>query len=262
MPEIGSGNAIVERDGHRADVIINRPEKRNALNQATIRDLTAAFEEVLADDEVRAIAFLGEDPVFCAGMDLGMMYEFDRDEHRDLGEELRGLFDLIDRATTPTVAGVKRAGIAGGFELTLPADFRILGSGAKYGVVEVNLGVFPSGGSTQRLPRLVGMSKAKELVLRGEFIDPEEADRIDLVTEVCPDEAVDDRARDLAAELATKAPLGIERALEAFNHALDVPLERGLDVEGYLASDLYATRDRKEGFEARIEGREPEFEGR
>jgi len=259
---IGAGHALIEREGGRADLYINRPDKRNAMNQAVIADLTEAFRVVDEDPDVRAVAFLGKGPVFCAGMDLNMMYESDQGEHRRRGGEFRRLLDTIDATTTPVVAGIKRAAIAGAFELTLPTDLRILGEEAKYGVIEVELGVFPSGGTTQRLPRLVGLGKAKEMVLTAEYIDPQEADRINLVTEVVPDDDVDERARALADEITEKAPLGVRRAMEAFTHSFDVPLSDGLDVEAYLAHDLYATEDRKEGFKARLEGREPEFRGR
>lgn len=262
MESIGTGLAALDYDGRRADVYLDRPEKRNAMNRALIADLTQAIERVDADDDVRAVTILGRGDVLSAGMDLGMMRASDRATHRSIHAELRGLLDAVDDLSKPSVVGIKRAAPAGAFELTLPADFRILGDDATYGVIEVELGIFPHGGTTQRLPRLVGLGKAKEMVLTAEYIDPEEADRIDLVTEVCPDEAVDDRAREFADDLCEKAPLGVERALEALDKAFDVPLEAGLDTEGYLVEDLYATRDRKEGFAARMEGREPEFEGR
>lgn len=250
----------VERDGHRADVIIDRPEKRNALDLDVVRALTDAFVELDDDDDVWAIVLLGRGPVFCAGMDLEMMYDYDEEQHREVHAVARELFDTIGETTTPVVAGIKGAGIAAGFELTLPADFRILGADAKYGIVEIKLGVFANGGSTQRLPRLVGLGKAKELLLTGEYIDPAEAESIGLVTEVCPDEEVDDHSREFADKLTENAPLGMERALEAFHHTFDVPLDDGLDIEAYVSLDLYSTEDRKEGFKARLEGRKPEFE--
>jgi enoyl-CoA hydratase len=160
------------------------------------------------------------------------------------------------------VVGIKRAAPAGAFELTLPADFRVLSERADYGVTEVRLGTFPHGGATQRLPRLVGLAKAKELVLTGEFIDPEEAARIGLVTETCPAEAVDDRARELADSLAENAPLGVQQAGKALDAAFDRPLEQGLAEEQELAESLYGTHDYAEGFAAHVEGRDPEFEGR
>jgi len=252
----------IERNGNRADIIIDRPEKRNALDLGLVRTLTDAFVELDDDEDVWAITLVGEGPVFCAGMDLEMMYDSDEEQHREIHAVARELFDTIGETTTPVVAGIKGAGIAAGFELTLPADFRILGADAKYGIVEIKLGVFANGGSTQRLPRLVGLAKAKELLLTGEYIDPAEAERIGLVTEVCPDDEVNSRAREFADELTKNAPLGMERALEAFQHTFDVPLSDGLDIEAYVSLDLYSTEDRKEGFKARLEGREPEFERR
>jgi enoyl-CoA hydratase len=136
-----------------------------------------------------------------------------------------------------------------------------LGSDASYGVIEVGLGTFPHGGATQRLPRLVGLAKAKELVLAGEFIDPEEAKRCGLVTEVVDPGAVAERTRAFADDLAENAPLGMERAKRALNGALDTPLDEGLAFERALGRELGDTRDYREGFDARLEGREPNFEG-
>ncbi|MDZ7689204.1 MAG: enoyl-CoA hydratase/isomerase family protein [Halobacteriales archaeon] len=257
--ETGTDKVEVKRDGHRADVLISRPEKRNAMDHDVIEGLRNAFEKLGDEDDVRAITLLGEGDVFCAGMDLEMMAGFTQDEGEPTAD-VHTLFDTIQEIPKPVVAGIKRAAIAGGFELTLPADFRIMGEEAKYGAVEVDLGIFPSGGSTQRLPRLVGLAAAKEIVLMGEYIEPEEARRMGLVNEVCADDDVDERAREMADELTKKAPLGVERAIEALNHAGDVPLEDGLRIEQYLAKDLYDTKDAQEGFAARMEGREPEFE--
>lgn len=257
--ETGTDKVTVQKDGHRADVMLSRPEKKNAMDQEVIAGLKTAFENLGEDDDVRAIALLGEGDVFCAGMDLEMMAGFTQSDGEPTAD-VHPLFNTIEETPKPVVAGIKRAAIAGGFELTLPADFRVLGENAKYGAIEINLGIFPSGGSTQRLPRLVGLAAAKEIVLMGEYIDPEEARRMGLVNEVCDDDEVDDRAREIADELTKKAPLGVERAIEALNHAGDVPLEDGLRIEQYLSEDLFDTQDAQEGFAARMEGREPEFE--
>jgi enoyl-CoA hydratase/carnithine racemase len=267
MRAIGTGNVLVETEGHRADIILNRPEKRNALDDATISDLAEAIEQVDSDESVRAIALLGKGPVFCAGMDLELMRE--RGEAAREGRSLESVGGQLEQATgaiaaasVPTVVGIKRSAPAGAFELTLPADFRILSAEADYGVIEVKLGTFPHGGATQRLPRLVGLGKARELVLTGEFVDPEEAAQMGLVSETCPAEEVDDRARELADSLAENAPLGVQQARKALDAAFDRPVEEGLAYEQELAEGLYDTHDYAEGFEARVEGREPEFEGR
>ncbi|MFC6717114.1 enoyl-CoA hydratase/isomerase family protein [Natrialbaceae archaeon GCM10025810] len=261
MESVGTGLVGIDWHDHRADVVLSRAEKRNAMNEDLMNDLVEAFRTVDGTEDVRAVTLLGDGPVFCAGMDLEMMRERvepDADIDRDLFPEV--LF-AIEEARQPVVAGIKRAAPAGAFELTLPCDFRILGSEAKYGLLEVALGTFPHGGGTQRLPRLVGLSKAKEIVLTGEFVDPGEAERIGLVHEVCDDDAVDDRARAFADDLAENAPLGLEYGKRALNAAFDIPLERGLAYERSLGHELDHTRDYREGFEARLEGREPEFTG-
>lgn len=263
MREIGSGNVYLDVEDHRADVVLNRPDKRNAMNQALLRDLRTALEEVEADDDVRAMTLLGEGSIFCAGMDLEMMRERGESGEADLEMSLDDIVHFIDDMTVPSVAGIKGAAVAGSFELVLPVDFRVIDRSAKYGVIEVSLGIFPSSGATQRLPRLIGLSKAKELVLTGDYIDPEEAEDCGLVHEVVDDpEDVDDRARAWADDLSKNAPLGMERARRLLNGAFDVPLEQGLELEDVLGKELVDTHDYDEGFQARIEGREPEFEGR
>jgi enoyl-CoA hydratase/carnithine racemase len=262
MQSLDSDHVRVDTDGRRAEVVITRGERSNSLSHEAVVDLREAVEAVDDANGVRAAVLRGKGGVLCAGFDLEMMHDNDVADHDALHRDFRGLLDTIDGMTTPTVAAVEGAAIAGGFELTLPCDLRVLDESAKYGVIEVDLGIFPHQGSTQRLPRLVGLAKAKELVLTGEFIDPAEADRADLVTETCPTEGVLGRARGLADELTEKAPLGVRNALRAFDHTFDVPLEDGLDHEHALAMAVYGTEDRTEGFEAQLEGRDPEFEGR
>ena len=252
--------ARLESEGHRADVVIARPEKRNAMDEAVLRDLTAAVEAVGDLDGVRAMVMLGEGPVFSAGMDLEMMR--DRPGSGASRELFPDLLSAIEGTGVPTVAAAKRAAPAGAFELTLPFDFRILGSEARYGVIEVQLGTFPHGGATQRLPRLVGLSTAKELVLTGEFVDPEEALACGLVHDVVPDSRVDARAREFADELCENAPLGMARAKRALDAAFETSMEEGLELERELAAEIEGSHDYAEGFEAHLEGREPEFEGR
>lgn len=259
MESVGTGLARIDRNDRRADVYLARPEKRNAMSVDLIRDLTAAFERVDADEDVWAVTLLGEGPVLSAGMDLRMMrdrVEPDSDVDRDA---FPTLLETIETTRQPTVVGIKRAAPAGAFELTLPCDFRIIGREAKYGLLEVTLGTFPHGGGTQRLPRLVGLSRAKEIVLTGEYVDPEAARRMGLVHEVCADEAVDERAKAFADRLCENAPLGLENGKRALNAALETPLDRGLEFERALAGELDDTADYREGFDARLDDREPQF---
>ncbi|ELY37273.1 enoyl-CoA hydratase/isomerase family protein [Natronorubrum tibetense] len=261
MESIGTGLAAIDWNDTRADVYLSRPDKRNAMTVDLMCDLTEAFERVDANEDVRAATLLGEGPAFCAGMDLEMMrdrVEPDSGIDRDVFPEL---LETIEEIRQPVVAGIKRAAPAGAFELTLPCDFRIIGREATYGLLEVRLGTFPHGGGTQRLPRLVGLSNAKEIVMTGEFVDPEDAAEMGLVHEVVDTDAVDERAKAFADGLCDNAPLGLRNAKRALNAALEMPLERGLAYERQLGYELDDTDDYREGFEARLEDREPAFRG-
>ncbi|ELY43665.1 enoyl-CoA hydratase/isomerase family protein [Natronorubrum sulfidifaciens] len=261
MEPIGTGRAAIDWHDRRADIYLSRPDKRNAMTVDLMTDLIAAFEQVDADEDIRAVTLLGEGPVFSAGMDLTMMRERvdpDAEIDRDVFPQL---LEAIEETRQPVVAGIKRAAPAGAFELTLPCDLRVIGREAKYGLLETRLGTFPHGGGTQRLPRLVGLSKAKEIVLMGAFIDPEDAADMGLVHEVVDTGTVDDRTKALADRLCENAPLGLRNAKDALNAAFEMPLEQGLAYERQLAAELDDTRDYREGFEARLEDREPEFRG-
>ncbi|MDF9745760.1 enoyl-CoA hydratase/isomerase family protein [Natrinema salsiterrestre] len=261
MESVGSGLAAIDWNDRRADVYLSRPDKRNAMTVPLMRDLVDAFDRVDAAEDVRAATLLGEGSVFCAGMDLEMMrdrVEPDSEIDRDVFPDVLA---AIEETRQPVVAGIKRAAPAGAFELTLPCDFRIIGRDAKYGLLEVALGTFPHGGGTQRLPRLVGLSNAKEIVLTGEFVAPEDAADMGLVHEVVDTEAVDDRAKAFADDLCENAPLGLRNGKRALNAAFELPLERGLEYERQLGRELDETHDYREGFEAQLEGRKPEFRG-
>ncbi|WP_254522704.1 enoyl-CoA hydratase/isomerase family protein [Natrinema caseinilyticum] len=261
MESIGNGFATIDWNGHRADVVLSRPDKRNAMTVALMRDLIEAFERVDATDDVRAVTLLGEGPVFSAGMDLNMMRDRVEPETGIDRDVFPTLLETIETTRQPVVAGIKRAALAGAFELSLPCDFRLIGRDAKYGLLEVALGTFPHGGGTQRLPRLVGLSKAKEIVLTGELVDPDDAADMGLVHDVVDADAVDERTKAFADRLCDNAPLGLRNGKRALNAALEMPLEHGLEYERQLGRELDDTADYREGFEARLDDREPEFRG-
>jgi enoyl-CoA hydratase/carnithine racemase len=262
LQQPSNGFARIEVENHRADVILDREEKRNAMHEPLLDDLTAAFRTVDDHPEIRAATLTGEGPVLSAGMDLNMMRGRADAADEGVDDALPAVLDAIDSCAVPTVAGIHGAAPAGAFELTLPFDFRIIGADAKYGVIEVKLGTFPHGGATQRLPRLIGLGKAKELVLTGEFVDPEEAQTCGLVNEVVPPGEVKSRTRAFADDLTENAPIGMRLAKRALDAAQDVPLEQGLELERSLGEQTYRTHDYEEGFQARLDDREPEFENR
>ncbi|MXR50576.1 enoyl-CoA hydratase/isomerase family protein [Halovenus sp. WSH3] len=256
-----NGLARIDRDGYRGEVVIQRPEKRNAMNEDLLRDLLQAFRTLDEDDEIRAVILRGEGPVLSAGMDLEMMRGLagESTDESVTDSLFPDVLAAIEDCSVPTIAAIHGAAPAGAFELTLPFDFRIIDSEANYGVVEVKLGTFPHGGATQRLPRLVGLAKAKEIVLTGEYVDPAEAAEAGLVREVVDPGEVVDTARELAEDLAANGPIGMRMAKRALNAAAEMPLEEGLAFERALAKETYRTDDYREGVEARLEGREPEF---
>jgi enoyl-CoA hydratase/carnithine racemase len=260
--EMENGLARIDRDGHRAEVVIQRAEKRNAMNESLMRDLNQAFQTLDEDDEIRAVILHGEGPVLSAGMDLEMMRGLaDESTDASVTESLfPDLLDTVEDCSAPTIAAIHGAAPAGAFELTLPFDFRIIDSQAKYGVVDVKLGTFPHGGATQRLPRLVGLAKAKEIVLTGEYVDPQAAADAGLVREVVDPGDVVETARALADELTANAPIGMQMAKQALNAAGEMALDEGLAFERALAKETYRTADYREGVQARLEGRDPEFQ--
>lgn len=260
--EMDNGLARIDREGHRGEVVIQRPKKRNAMNETLMRDLTQGFKH-LDESDARAVILRGEGPVLSAGMDLEMMRGLaDESTNHAVTESLfPELLDTIEECSVPTIAAIHGAAPAGAFELTLPFDFRIIDSEAKYGVVEVKLGTFPHGGATQRLPRLVGLAKAKEIVLTGEYVDPQAAADADLVREVVEPGQVVETARNLAGELADNGPIGMSLAKEALNAAGEMGLDEGLAFERTLAKETYRTADYREGVEARLAGRDSEFRG-
>lgn len=261
MKSVGSGLVSIERDGRRGEVYLTRPRKANAMTIDLMKDMVEAFRRLDADDEIWAITILGQGDVFSAGIDLDLMRSrTDPNASVEL-EVFSRVLGVIENTRQPVVAGIKGAALAGAFELTLACDLRVIGREAKYGLIETQLGTFPHGGGTQRLPRLIGLSKAKELVLTGKTIDPEEAYRIGLVHEIADDEEVDEHARSLADDLCENAPLALRHGKRALNASFEMPLEQGLEYERTLGLQLDSTHDYREGFEARIEGREPEFRG-
>ncbi|WP_247728296.1 enoyl-CoA hydratase/isomerase family protein [Halovivax limisalsi] len=259
MRSVGSGLAAIDRDGPRADVRLTRPRKRNALTVDLVKDLTEAFRRVGADEKIRAITLLGEGPAFSAGVDLEEVRAASN-VSTFADEVFPQLLRTIEGVRQPVIAGIEGAAPGTAFELTLACDLRVLGADAAYGLVETNLGIFPQGGGTQRLPRLIGRSKATELVLTGEYIAPEEAETIGLVHHVVPTDQVEDRATAVADDLTSKAPRALHHAKRALHAASDTPLEQGLAYERALGRELQESAAFREGIEAQLDERDGDEE--
>ncbi len=244
-----------------ATVTIDRPDARNALNAQVRSELKSVLDAVEASD-VRVVVLTGSDDAkaFVAGADVTELRERDLVEQREASKRPR-VYEYVDDLRQPVIARLNGHALGGGCELAQACDVRVAHERAKLGQPEINLGIMPGGGATQRLPRLVGEGQAMRLILSGEIIDADEAHDIGLVDEVCADEEFDDRVYDLAASMADKSPLALEYAKKAVEAGSRMDLEDGIEYEAELFAGLFASADKNEGIDAFLEDREPEWRG-
>ncbi|KQR75124.1 enoyl-CoA hydratase [Arthrobacter sp. Leaf337] len=254
------GNILVERRGRVGLVTLNRPEALNALNKATMDELVAAVTAMDADPAVGAVVVTGSGKAFAAGADIKEMAD---QGYMDMyaADWFRGWEDFT-RLRIPVVAAVSGFALGGGCELAMMCDFIIAGDNAKFGQPEINLGVLPGMGGSQRLTRAVGKAKAMDLILTGRFMDAEEAERAGLVSRVVPAADVVDEAVKVAEVIASKSKSAAMLAKEAVNAAFETGLGQGVLFERRLFHSLFATEDQKEGMAAFTEKRQPVFRHR
>lgn len=248
-------------DGAVATVCVNRPEVRNALDTATVQAMTAALTTLTADAAVGAIVVTGAgDRVFVSGADISAIRARGRDD--GLAAINQSLFALLDRCPKVTIAAVNGLAFGGGCELALACDLRVAATHAKFGQPEVGLGIIPGAGATQRLPRLVGLGRAKQMILTGDPIDAATALDWGLVTSVVPGTEVVPAARALAERILSRGPLAVRLAKVAINAAARVDLESGLLIETLAQAICFQSEDKEEGTSAFLEKRPPRFTGR
>ena len=253
---------LLERRGRVALVTINRPEKRNALNIQTREEGAAALEELRADEEVRVVVFTGAgDKAFIAGADIAEFAGRTAVTQRDVMTG-RSLFTAIDTFPKPVIAMVNGYGLGGGCELALACDLRIASDRASFGQPEINLGIIPGGGGTQRLTHLVGEGKAMELILTGEIIDAQTAYQLGLVNLVVPAADLEGKTMEIASRIADKSPIALRMAKEAVKTASRSTLDEGLRREIDLFALCFSSEDKDEGVKAFLEKRKPDFKGR
>ena len=242
-------NILLEKRAPLAVITFNRPKVLNALNAATLEELSSALEDVAADPEVRVILLTGAGPkAFVAGADITELAALDAETGRAFARRGQELFRCIETLGKPVIACIHGFALGGGCELAMACTIRLASETAKLGQPEVKLGVIAGFGGTQRLPRLVGPSAALKLLLSGEIISAEEALRIGLVDEVLPGtDQLMARAEALAMEIAANAPIAIERTLLAVDSGLDRSLEDGLAEEARHFGQCCATQDKAEG---------------
>lgn len=244
-------------------VTLNRPDARNALNAQVRTELKDVLDAVEASPDVRVVVLTGasEAKAFVAGADVKELRERDALSQREASKRPR-VYEYVDDLEKPVIAAINGHALGGGCELAQACDVRIAHERAKLGQPEINLGIMPGGGGTQRLARLVGEGQAMRLVLSGEIIDAEEAREIGLVDEVREDEEFEDRVDELAGRMADKSPTALELAKKAVKASSRMDLESGIEYEAELFALLFASGDKNEGIDAFLEDRDPEWEDR
>ena len=249
-------------DGPVAVITLNRPRVLNALDHATFEELQAAFARIATDPAIRCAIVTGAgDRAFCAGADVRALHELGAEGALAFMAYGQEIFDRIAASPKPTIAAVNGYALGGGLELAMACDIRIVAEGAGFGQPEITLGSIPGWGGTQRLPLLVGLGRARELILTGRIIDAAEAERIGLVNQVVPAAELMTAARAMAERIAALPPIALALAKDAIRQ-VEGDLAAGLRVEREHVARTFATDDQREGTRAFFEKRAPVFHGR
>ncbi len=252
----------VEKRGAVAVLTINRPDKLNALNTQVHKEGVSALDELRKDDDVRVVVLTGAgEKSFVAGADISEFAGQTPVSQRAVFQE-RTLFNSVDAFPKPVIAMVNGFCLGGGNELALACDLRVCSPNAKFSQPEINLGIMPGGGGTQRLTRLIGEGRSMEMMLTGDMVDAETAYRFGLINHIYDSSELEEKTMELANKIATKAPIALQMCKEAVKFASRSNLDEGLRREVDLFAICFSTEDKDEGVSAFLEKRKPEFKGR
>ncbi len=254
---------LFEKDHGIGIVTINRPQVMNALNDLAYAEIYQLFQEIEKDREVKVVIITGSgEKAFVAGTDITYMSKFNTDEARTFSATMKKTCDLIWNLPKPVIAAINGFALGGGAELAMCADIIIASENAKFGQPEINLGIIPGSSGTQRLPRLIGISRAKELIYSGGIIDAKTALSMGLLSKVVAPAELMKEAKALAANLSEKSSVILKLAKSAINNGMNVDLNTGINIEIECFSQCFATEDQKESMKAFMEKRKPEIKNK
>jgi enoyl-CoA hydratase len=260
---MGFENTLYEKEDGVATITINRPKALNALNKQAVREISSRLDEAEEDETVKVIVITGAgDKGFCVGLDLKSVRGISAVDGMNLSLLGQKLTKKIEELRKPVIAAINGYALGGGLEMALSCDLRIASENARMGQTELNVGLIPGWGGTQRLPRLVGRAMAKELIFTGKMIDAKTAKQLGLLNEVVPPDELKSAVKKFAAELITKPPVGLQLAKQLINSSIETDLTKGLIQEAQAFGVLASTEDFDEGVAAFIEKRKPKFKGK
>ncbi|MEK4875848.1 enoyl-CoA hydratase [Bacillus sp. FSL W8-0102] len=245
-----------------AIIILNRPEAANALSKQLLSELKQLLQTVKGQNDIQTVIITGSGPFFCAGADLKERKGMDEEEVKQAVQQIRSIINELENVPQPTIAAINGAAMGGGLELALACDIRIAAQDAKLGLTETSLGIIPGAGGTQRLPRLIGKGRAKELIFAARKISGAEAETLGLVEYAVEAERVLEKAFELAKEFVENAPLSLRQAKIAVNKGMETDIMTGLKIEELAYNTLLNSSDRIEGLKAFQEKRQPRYTGR
>lgn len=256
-------NVLLEKEGNVAIVTMNRPKALNALNSETLKELDNVIEALEKDNEIYAVVLTGAgEKAFVAGADISEMKDLNEEQGKEFGLLGNKVFRRLENLDKPVIAAINGFALGGGCELAMSCDIRIASVKAKFGQPEAGLGITPGFGGTQRLPRIVGLGKAKELIYTCDIIKADEALRIGLVNKVVEVEALLDEAKAMAKKIAVNAPIAVKLCKDAINRGMQVNIDDAIVIEASDFGKCFSTEDQKEGMTAFVERREKNFQNK
>ncbi len=253
-------NIIFEKQANIGVLKINRPKAMNALNTETLCELSQIIDEINLDQDVKVLILTGEGKAFVAGADIVEMKDKTPEEARVFAELGMNTFRKIELMEKPVIAAVNGFALGGGCELSMSCDIRIAGEKAKFGQPEVGLGITPGFAGTQRMSRLVGTGKAKELIFTAKMINAAEAEKIGLVNAAVGQDELMDKAMEMAKKIAANSPIAVKYAKSAINRGYETDIETGMYIEKDIFGLCFATEEQTEGMTAFVEKRKPDFD--